>query len=59
MAWSSENEGTCQVYVGKFCCQLPMSPPVAAVALSLLALLLVIGLTRMVAGFKESGDLNA
>jgi hypothetical protein len=36
-----------------------MSPPVAALALSLFALLVVIGLTRMMAGFKERGDLNA
>jgi hypothetical protein len=39
------NEGTSEVYVGKFFCHLPMSPPVAAVALSLFALLVVIALT--------------
>ncbi len=54
--WS---EGTSQVYVGKFFCLLPVSPPVVAPCFIIFVFLLVFGLSRAVGWFKEKVDSNA
>ena len=46
---SQWNKGTSEIYVGKFICHLPVSPPAAASGLVLLAMLLVIGVIRALA----------
>ncbi len=53
------NEGTSQVYVGKFFCHLPVSPPVATAGFLFFAFLVVIGLSQAVRWFKERVDSNA
>jgi hypothetical protein len=55
---SQWNEGTSQVYIGKFYCHLPVSPPVAAAGFLLFVFLLVFALSRAVGWLKEMADSN-
>jgi len=53
------NVGTSQVYVGKFFCHLPVSPPVVAAGFLFFAFLVAFVMSRAVAWLKEGADPNA